>query len=71
MHTAILMVIEKKGALYTGKCGSHLIYSWIEIENVSLVDYLTQANKDQLLLGFCYFLCCVLTYAKLDLLDKQ
>ena len=55
MYTAILMVIEKKCALYTGKYG---------IENVSLVDYLTQANKDQLLLGFCYFLCCVfLAYA--------
>ena len=26
-----------------------LLCLWIEIENVSLVDYLTQANKDQLL----------------------
>ena len=60
MHTAILMVIEKKCALY-----ALLIYSWIEIENVSLVDYLTQANKDQLLLGFCYFLCCVFNVCKL------
>ena len=42
-----------------------LIYSWIEIENVSLVDYLTKANKDQLLLGkaFVTFLVVFLTYA--------
>ena len=38
---------------------------WIEIENVSSVDYLTQANKDQLLLGFCYFLSCVFNVCKL------
>ena len=28
-------------------------------KQLPLVDYLTQANKDQLLPGFCYFLCCV------------
>ena len=28
-------------------------------KQLSLVDYLTQANKDQLLWGFCYFLCHV------------
>ena len=42
-----------------------LLCLWIEIENVSSVDYLTQANKDQLLLGFCYFLCCVFNVCKL------
>ena len=33
-----------------------LLCLWIKIENVSSVDYLTQVNKDQLILGFCYFL---------------
>ena len=42
-----------------------LLCLWIKIENVSLVDYLTQANKDQLLLGFCYFLRCLFNVCKL------
>ena len=42
-----------------------LLCLWIEIDNVSSVDYLTQANKDQLLLGFCYFLSCVFNVCKL------
>ena len=57
---------RKKSAHYT-RVNTVVIlnYSWIEIENVSSVDYLTQANKDQLLLGFCYFLCCVFNVCKL------
>ena len=47
-----------------------LLCLWIEIENVSSVDYLTQANKDQLLLGFCYFLCCVFNVCKLGHASK-
>ena len=47
-----------------------LLCLWIEIENVSSVDYLTQANKDQLLLGFCYFLCCVFNLCKLGHASK-
>ena len=30
-----------------------------------MVDHFTQANKDQLLLSFCYFLCCVFNICKL------
>ena len=47
-----------------------LLCLWIKIENVSSVDYLTQANKDQLLLGFCHFLCCVFNVCKLGHASK-